>query len=141
MCTLGLSFSGNFRVIHLFIAFFTKRAVANNCERRSLSENLFGAYLLTDCAYSKTEHEPQRRRANKRRAYVTHKPVLQRLQQVAIVCLFGLCVPFSHTPKTRFHLSYSHPISLVFDVWGALVCEVRECVALCCASRHAGEVA
>ena len=31
------------------------------------NETLFG-HLLTDCAISKTEHEPQRRRANKRRA-------------------------------------------------------------------------
>ena len=29
------------------------------------NENLFGACLLTECATSKTEHEPQRRRANR----------------------------------------------------------------------------
>ena len=32
------------------------------------NENLFGAYLLTVCATSKTEHEPQRRRAFECRA-------------------------------------------------------------------------
>ena len=80
------------------------------------NENLFGAFLLTECATSKTEHEPQRRRANKRRAYVTHKPILQRLQLVAIVCLLVFVFLFPTRQKLRFHLSYSHPSSLVFDV-------------------------
>ena len=38
------------------------KSIVNNCAR---NENLFGAYLLTDCVTSKTEHEPQRRRANR----------------------------------------------------------------------------
>ena len=29
---------------------------------------------------------------------------------------FGLCVPFPTRQKLRFHLSYSHSSSLVFDV-------------------------
>ena len=67
-------------------------------------------------AYSKTEHEPQWRRANKRRAYVTHKPILQRLQLVAIVCLLVFVFLFPTRQKLRFHLSYSRTSSLVFDV-------------------------
>ena len=125
MCTLGLSFSGHFRVIHLFISFFTKRAVANNCERRSLSENLFGAYLLTDCAYSKTEHEPQRRRANKRRAYVTHKPVLQRLQQVAIVCFLVFVFLFPHAKNCAFIFLTHTQVRLFLTCGSPCVCSTR----------------
>ena len=53
---------------------------------------------------------------NKRRAYVTHKPILQRLQQVAIVCLLVFVFLFPTRQKLRFHLSYSRTSSLVFDV-------------------------
>ena len=83
---------------------------------RSFNVHSFKGYLLTDCATSKTEHEPQRRRANKCRAYVTHKPVLQRLQPIAIVCLLVFVFLFPTRQKLRFHLSYSHTSSLVFDV-------------------------
>ena len=48
--------------------------------------------------YIRSERSQGERR-DKRRAYVTHKPILQRLQQVAIVCFWSLC-SFSHTPKT-----------------------------------------
>ena len=51
-----------------------------------------------------------------RRTYVTHKPILQRLQQVAIVCLLVFVFLFPTRQKLRFHLSYSHSSSLVFDV-------------------------
>ena len=40
-------------------------------------------YLLTDCATSKMEHEPQRRRANKRRA----RRLYERLRRVVGYCL------------------------------------------------------
>ena len=58
----------------------------------------------------------QGERQDKRRAYVTHKPILQRLQQVAIVCLLVFVFLFPTRQKLRFHLSYSHTSSLVFDV-------------------------
>ena len=58
----------------------------------------------------------QGERRNKRRACVTHKPVLQRLQQVAIVCISVFVFLFPTRQKLRFHLSYSHTSSLVFDV-------------------------
>ena len=99
-----------FLVLHLNIAVFNNK----------VNENLFGAYLLTDCAASKTEHEPQGGEQIERRAYVTHKPILQRLQQVAIVCFLVFVFLFPTRQKLRFHLSYSHISSLVFDVWEPL---------------------
>ena len=58
----------------------------------------------------------QGERRDKCRAYVTHKPILQRLQPVAIVCLLVFVFLFPTRQKLRFHLSYSRTSSLVFDV-------------------------
>ena len=61
--------------------------------------SLFEAFLYTVCACSKTEHEPQRRRALERRAFVAHKLLLLQPQQVAVVRL-GSLYSSSHTTKT-----------------------------------------
>ncbi len=61
--------------------------------------SLFEAFLYTLCACSKTEHEPQRRRALERRAFVAHKLLLLQPQQVVVVRLGSLCSS-SHTTKT-----------------------------------------
>ena len=58
----------------------------------------------------------QGERRDKRRAYVTHKPVLQTITTSCNHLPFGLCVPFPTCQKLRFHLSYSRTSSLVFDV-------------------------
>ena len=60
--------------------------------------SLFEAFLYTVCACSKTEHEPQRRRALERRAFVAHKLLLLQPQQVVVVRLGSLCSS-SHTAK------------------------------------------
>ena len=60
--------------------------------------SLFEAFLYTLCACSKTEHEPQRRRALERRAFVAHKLLLLQPQQVVVVRLGSLCSS-SHTAK------------------------------------------
>ena len=61
--------------------------------------SLFEAFLYTVCACSKTEHEPQRRRALERRAFVAHKLLLLQPKQVVVVRLGSLCSS-SHTTKT-----------------------------------------
>ena len=59
---------------------------------------LFEAYLYTQCAYSKTEHEPQGGEKLERRAFVAHKLLLLQPQQVVVVRLGSLCSS-SHTAK------------------------------------------
>ena len=70
--------------------------------------------------YKRTVHirseRSQGERQDKCRAYVTHKPVLQWLQSVAIICLLVFVFLFPTRQKLRFHLSYSRTSSLVFDV-------------------------
>ena len=39
---------------------FVQNDIVFGCAR---NESLFEVFLITECAYSKTEHEPQRRRA------------------------------------------------------------------------------
>ncbi len=67
------------------------RAVADNF-------SLFGAFLYTVYAHSRTDFEPQRRRALERRAFVAHKLLLLQPQQVVVVRLGSLCSS-SHTAK------------------------------------------
>ena len=83
---------------------------------RSFNVHSFKGHLLTECATSKTEHEPQRRRANRasdlRHTQAHFATITTRRNRLP----FGLCVPFPTRQKLRFLLSYSHTSSLVFDV-------------------------
>ena len=120
-------------------------------------ENEFGAYLLTDCASSKTWQNRRPRACGAVFLTFTHSrdtytrnvliqsalvngmclfrvsvrkanaeisaelashtsPFCKRLQQVAIICLLAFVFLFPTRQKLRFHLSYSHTSSLVFDV-------------------------
>ena len=93
--------------------------------------HLFKAFLYTGCATSKTEHEPQRRRANRasdlRHTQAHFATITTRCNRLP----FGLCVPFPTRQKLRFHLSYSHISSLVFDVREPLcVCSTSDCAML-----------
>ena len=76
----------------------------------------FKEHLFTECAYSKRTYKrnvlirnkrSQGERRDKCRAYVTHKPILQRLQQVAIVCLlvFVFLFPHAKTALSSFLLT------------------------------------
>ena len=94
------------------------------CDERVVKKRIV-RHLYTHSAYSERTYKrnvhirserSQGERRDKRRAYVTHKPILQRLQQVAIVCLLVFVFLFPTRQKLRFHLSYSHTSSLVFDV-------------------------
>ena len=84
--------------------------------RCARNESSFGAYLLTECATSKTELEPQRRRPHRtpslRHTQAHFATITTRCNRL----LFGLCAPFSHTPKTALSSFYSRTSSLVFDV-------------------------
>ena len=67
----------------------------------------------------------QGERRDKRRAYVTHKPVLQTITTSCSHLPFGLCAPFSHTPKTALSsFLLSHKFACFWRA-GALVCEVQ----------------
>ena len=101
------------------------KTVDRELVERSFNVHSFKGHLFTDCACSERAYtrnvliqseRSQGERQDKRRAYVTHKPILQRLQLVAIVCLLVFVFLFTTRQKLRFHLSYSHPSSLVFDV-------------------------
>ncbi len=58
-CTLGLPFKGLFRSLHRF------NAVFQPCQIARIKVNFFKAFLYMVSATSKTEHEPQRRRAKR----------------------------------------------------------------------------
>ena len=75
------------------------RDIRTRCITVAEDYSLFEAFLYTVCACSKTEHEPQRRRALERRAFVAHKLLLLQPQQVVVVRLGSLCSS-SHTTKT-----------------------------------------
>ena len=65
-----------------------------------------------------------------RRAYVTHKPILQRLQQVAIVCLLVFAFLFPTRQKLRFHLITQTQVRLFLTYGSPCVCSTSDCAML-----------
>ena len=82
------------------------------------------------CDYSKLEHEPQRRRALERRAFVAHKLLLLQPQQVAVVRLGSLCSS-SHTAKNfAFIFDIQAPVRLFLLSGSPCVRSTSDCAVL-----------
>ena len=98
---------------------------------RSFNVHSFKGHLLTNCAYSKTEHEPQRRRANR-------TPSLRHTQAhfatITTSCSrlpFGICVPFFPRAKNCAFIFLTHTQARLFLTCGSLcVCSTSDCAVL-----------
>ena len=89
--------------------------MARACHARKRSnEHLFKAHLLTECAYSQTEHEPQGGEPMSAEL-VAHKPHCSNRNWLQLFALV-LCAPLPTRRKLRFHLCNSCISSLVFVV-------------------------
>ena len=91
------------------------------------NENLFKAYLLTECAYS--ELRVARRRADKWRACVTHKAFSYNCHLCQLLA-FDLVLLFPFTQKTALSSYISHYRLLVFCVWKPCGCSTSDCAVL-----------
>ena len=88
----------------------------NNCGRRSLIQKPIRGVLINGMCNLKDGIGAARRRPHRasdlRHTQAHFATITTRCNRLP----FGLCVPFPTRQKLRFHLSYSHPSSLVFDV-------------------------
>ena len=75
-----------------------------------------------------------------RRTYVTHKPILQRLHPVAIVCLLVFVFLFPHAKNCAFIFLTHIQVRLFLTCGSPCVCSTRMRGVLL-RSCHAGEVA
>ena len=67
----------------------------------------------------------QGERRDKRRAYVTHKPILQRLQPVAIVCFLAFVFLFPHAKNCAFIFLTHTRVRLFLTCGSPCVCSTR----------------
>ena len=81
---------------------------------RTFNVHSFEVYLLTECATSKTEHEPQGGE-HMSAELVAHKPHCSNRNLLQLFALV-LCAPLPTRRKLRFHLCNSCIGSLVFVV-------------------------
>ena len=65
-----------------------------------------------------------------RRAYVTHKPILQRLQPVAIVCLLVFVFLFPHAKNCAFIFLTHVQVRLFLTCGNPCVCSTSDCAML-----------
>ena len=65
-----------------------------------------------------------------RRTYVTHKPILQRLQQVAIVCLLVFVFLFPHAKNCAFIFLTHAQVRLFLTCGSPCVCSTSDCAML-----------
>ena len=101
------------------------------------NESLFVAHLLTKCAISKTEHEPQG-------GEPLSAELASHTSPIAIIAIncnhlhFGLGVPLSHAPKTALSSYNASTSSLVFDAQEPLCVKykrLRRVVGYCLAHK------
>ena len=92
----------------------------NNCGRRSLIRKPIQSVLINGMCNFEDGIGAARRRPHRasdlRHTQAHFATITTRCNRLP----FGLCVPFPTRQKLRFHLSYSHSSSLVFDVWEPL---------------------
>ena len=100
----------------------------------SFKGHLFKGHLFTDCACSERTYKrnvqlrserSQGERRDKRRAYVTHKPILQRLQPVAIVCFLVFVFLFPHAKNCAFIFLTHTQVRLFLTCGSPCVCSTR----------------
>ena len=88
----------------------------NNCGRRSLIRKPIRGMLINVMCLFEDGIGAARRRPHRasdlRHTQARFATITTRCNRLP----FGLCVPFPTRQKLRFHLSYSHASSLVFDV-------------------------
>ena len=86
------------------------------------------------CTYSRNvlvrSERSQGERLDKRRAYVTHKPILQRLQPVAIVCFLAFVFLFPHAKNCAFIFLAHTQVRLFLTCGSPCVCSTSDCAVL-----------
>ena len=93
-------------------------------ETKTYSERTYKRYVFIVSERSQGE------RRDKRRAYVTHKPILQRLQQVAIVCFLVFVFLFPHAKNCAFIFLTHTQVRLFLTCGSPCVCSTSDCAVL-----------
>ena len=91
------------------------------------NENLFKAYLLTECAYSGFEPQGGERISAE---LASHTRLLTTIVTCTNCLLFALVLLFSFTQKTALSSNISRFRSLVFCVWKPCGCSTSDCDVL-----------
>ena len=94
------------------------------------NENYFRWHLYTEFAYSKTDSEPQRRRALERRAFVAHKLLLLQPQQVVVVRLGSLCSSSRTAKNFAFIFDMQALVRLFLPCGSPCVRSTSDCAVL-----------